>query len=122
MPLMVRLLAYYTLLNQSELPSLIAIEESERNLHPAALAEVVNLLEELAMKTQVIVTTHSAPFLDAFEKESLGDSLGVLLLQNQKGCGTKIVDFEKEQSNRTAVSGWMKDFGIGSAIFDSDLI
>jgi len=42
-----RLLAYYTLLNQSELPPLIAIEEPERNLHPAALAEVANLLEEL---------------------------------------------------------------------------
>jgi predicted ATPase len=117
-----RLLAYYTLLNQSELPSLIAIEEPERNLHPAALAEVANLLEELAMKTQVIVTTHSPQFLDAFEKDSLGDSLGVLLLQNQKCSGTKIIDFDKEQSNRTAVSGWVKDFGIGSAIFDSELV
>lgn len=117
-----RLLAYYTLLNQSELPALIAIEEPERNLHPAALAEVANLLEELAMKTQVIVTTHSAPFLDAFEKESLGDSLGVLLLQNQKGDGTKVIDFEKEQKNRTALHGWITDFGIGSAIFDSELL
>jgi len=117
-----RLLAYYTLLNQSELPPLIAIEEPERNLHPAALAEVANLLEELAMRTQVIVTTHSAQFLDAFEKDSLGKRLGVLLLQNHKGYGTKIIDFEEEQKNKTALSGWVKDFGIGSAIFDSALL
>lgn len=117
-----RLLAYYTLLNQSELPPLIAIEEPERNLHPAALPEVANLLEELAMRTQVIVTTHSAQFIDAFEKDNLGKSLGVLLLQNHKGYGTQIIDFEKEKNNRTALSGWVKDFGIGSAIFDSALL
>jgi predicted ATPase len=117
-----RLLAYYTLLNQSELPSLIAIEEPERNLHPAALVEVANLLDALAMRTQVIVTTHSAQFLDAFEKDSLGNRLGVLLLQNQKGYGTKIIDFEEEQNTRTALSGWVKDFGIGSAIFESELL
>ncbi len=117
-----RLLAYYTLLNQPELPPLIAIEEPERNLHPAALAEVANLLEELAMRTQVIVTTHSSQLLDAFEKDNLGNSLGVLLLQNHKGDGTKIIDFEKEQNNRMALSGWVQDFGIGSAIFDSELL
>ncbi|EDN70708.1 ATPase [Beggiatoa sp. PS] len=117
-----RLLAYYTLLNQSELPPLIAIEEPERNLHPAALAEVANLLEELAMRTQVIVTTHSAQLLDAFDKDNLGHRLGVLLLQNHKGYGTQIIDFEKEKNNRTALSGWVKDFGIGSAIFDSALL
>ncbi|RKZ53500.1 MAG: hypothetical protein DRR16_06255 [Candidatus Parabeggiatoa sp. nov. 3] len=117
-----RLLAYYTLLNQSELPPLIAIEEPERNLHPAALAEVANLLEELALRTQVIVTTHSAQLLDAFDKDNLGHRLGVLLLQNLKGSGTQIIDFEKEQNHRTALSGWMKDFGIGSAIFDSELL
>jgi predicted ATPase len=117
-----RLLAYYTLLNQSELPPLIAIEEPERNLHPAALPEVANLLEELAMRTQVIVTTHSAQFIDAFEKDNLGKSLGVLLLQNHKGYGTQVIDFEKEKNNRTALSGWVKDFGIGSAIFDSALL
>ncbi len=117
-----RLLAYYTLLNQSELPPLIAIEEPERNLHPAALPEVANLLEELALKTQVIVTTHSAQFIDAFEKDNLGKSLGILLLQNHKGYGTQIIDFEEEKNNRTALNGWVKDFGIGSAIFDSALL
>jgi predicted ATPase len=115
-----RLLAYYTLLNQSDLPSLIAIEEPERNFHPAALIRVASLIEELAQKTQVIVTTHSAQFLDAFDKDSLGDNLGVLLLQNHKG--TSIIDFEEEQNRRDALNSWIKDFGIGSAIFDSELL
>ncbi|MDE0681767.1 MAG: AAA family ATPase, partial [Candidatus Poribacteria bacterium] len=43
-----RLIAYNTLLNQSELPPLIAIEEPERNLHPGALKDIAYLLEQLA--------------------------------------------------------------------------
>lgn len=116
-----RLLAYYTLLNQPELPSLITIEEPERNLHPAALMQVASLLEELALRTQVIITTHSAQLLDYFDKSNLGDSLGVLLLKNHKGCGTEIIDFEQAQNHRAALSSWTEDFGIGSAIFDSEL-
>lgn len=117
-----RLLAYYTLLNQTQLPSILAIEEPERNLHPAVLIRVASLLEELSHKTQVIVTTHSAQFLDAFDKDSLGDSLGVLLLKNHKGKGTEVIDFEQQQKLRAALNSWVKDFGIGSAIFDSELL
>lgn len=38
-----RLIAYYTLLNEPELPPLIAIEEPERNLHPGALSNIANV-------------------------------------------------------------------------------
>ena len=55
-----RLVSYYTLLNQSELPPLIAIEEPERNLHPGALVDVAKVLEQLAKRTQIIITTHSS--------------------------------------------------------------
>ena len=78
----VQLIAYYILLNQPELPPLIAIEEPERNLHPGALSDIANVLERLAERTQVIITTHSSQLLDAFGSESLSDSLGVLLLRN----------------------------------------
>jgi len=56
-----RLLAYHILLNHPEIPPLIAIEEPERNLHPAALKKIASLFEQLAERTQVIIITHSPP-------------------------------------------------------------
>ena len=78
-----RLIAYYTLLKFPELPPLIAIEEPERSLHPGALKDIAKVLEQLAERTQVIITTHSSQLLDSFNSESLSNSLGVLLLRNR---------------------------------------
>jgi predicted ATPase len=117
-----RLLAYHVLANLPELPSLIAIEEPERNLHSAALKEIASILERLSERTQVIITTHSSQLLDAFNPENLSDQLGVLLLQNIPGKGTKVINLEEKRKDREALNGWMTDFGIGSAVFDSELL
>lgn len=117
-----RLVAYYILLNESELPPLIAIEEPERNLHPRALTDIANVLEQIAERTQVIITTHSSQLLDAFNPENLSDSLGVLLLGNRPGQGTEIINLGDIHQNRAALKGWITDFGIGSAVFDSELL
>ena len=119
-----RLLAYNTLLNQPELPPLITIEEPEQGLHPRALTDMVNVLEQLAERTQVIITTHSSQLLDTFSSESLSEYLGVLLLRNRPGSGTEIINVEevREDPNRTGLDGWIVDFGVGSAIFDSGLL
>ena len=118
----VQLIAYYILLNQPELPSVIAIEEPERSLHPGALNDIAYILERLAERTQVIITTHSSQLLDAFSSESLSDSLGVLLLRNRPKLGTEILNIEEIRDKREALAGWMSDFGIGSAVFDSGLL
>ena len=117
-----RLIAYYILLNQRELPSLIAIEEPERNLHPGVLKEIAYVLERIAERTQIIITTHSSQLLDAFSSESLSDTLGVLLLRNRPGLGTEVINFEEIRGKREALAGWISEFGIGSAIFDSELL
>ena len=117
-----RLLAHYALLNQSELPTLIAIEEPERHLHPGALTDIAKVLEQLAELTQVIITTHNAQFLDAFSHESLSDFLGVLLLRNRPGHGTEVINIEDIRGDRPALDGWITDFGVGSAIFESELL
>ena len=117
-----RLIAYYTLLNRPELPPLIAIEEPERNLHPKALTEIANVLEQLAQQSQVIITTHSSQLLDVFNPEKLSDSIGVLLLRNTPERGTEIASFEDICRDRAALDGWIADFGIGSAIFESELL
>ena len=117
-----RLLAYYILVNLPELPPLIAIEEPERNLHPGALTEIANILEQLAERTQVIITSHSSQLLDAFSPDKLSDSLGVLLLRNRSGIGTEVLNLDQIKDKRTALDGWIADFGIGSALFDSELL
>lgn len=117
-----RLIAYNTLLNQSDLPPLMAIEEPERNLHPGALKDIAYILERLAERTQVIITTHSSQLLDTFSSKSLSDSLGVLLLRNRPGLGTEVLNLEEIRDKREALEGWIADFGIGSAVFDSGLL
>lgn len=117
-----RLLAYNTLLNQSELPPLITIEEPGRSLHSGALKDIAYILEKLAERTQVIITTHSSQLLDTFSSESLSDSLGVLLLRNRPRLGTEVINVEDIRNKREALAGWIADFGIGSAVFDSGLL
>lgn len=117
-----RLIAYYILLNDPELPPLVAIEEPERNLHPGALNDVANVLEQLAERTQVIITTHSSQLLDTFSSESLSDWLGVLLLHNPTGLGTEVMNIEELRHEREALDSWIIDFGVGSAIFYSELL
>ena len=117
-----RLVAYYILLNEPELPPLIAIEEPERNLHPGALTDIANVLEQIAERTQVIITTHSSQLLDAFDSEDLSNSLGILLLYNRPGHGTEVFNLEDIRRDQAALDGWMTDFGIGSAIFNSKLL
>lgn len=117
-----RLVAYYTLLNQPELPPLIAIEEPERNLHPGALHDIAEVLELIAEQSQVIITTHSSQLLDAFSTENPSDSLCILLLRNRPGQGTEVINLEDVRRDRQALDGWIADFGIGSGIFDSGLL
>ena len=119
-----RLIAYYILLYQPELPPLIAIEEPERNLHPGVLKEIAYVLERISEKTQVIITTHSSQLLDTFSSKSVSNSLGVLLLRNCPGHGTKVINVEeiRDDPSRKGLDGWIVDFGVGSAIFDSGLL
>jgi predicted ATPase len=45
-------------------PSLVAIEEPETSLHPAAMRALVDALDEATGRTQILLTTHSAEMLD----------------------------------------------------------
>lgn len=117
-----RLVAYYALLNHPDSPPMIAIEEPERNLHPAALTEIAEVLERISEQSQVIITTHSSQLLNAFDSTRLSDTLGVLLLRNRPGFGTEVSDLEDILHDREALEGWIADFGIGSGILESGLL
>ena len=117
-----RLLAYYMLLHSPELPPLITIEEPERSLHPNALLEIARVIEQLSYRTQVIITTHSSQLLDCFNQEDLGKGLGILFLRNHPGQGTEVINLEEVRAKRASLDGWMIDFGLGNAIFNSGLL
>ena len=117
-----RLVAYKIYLNVFESWPLITIEEPEHNLHPGALTEIAKILRQTAERSQVIITTHSSQLLDAFNSESLSDLVGILLLRNLPGHGTEVHDLAEIREDRAALDGWITDFGIGSAIFESELL
>jgi predicted ATPase len=45
-------------------PSIVGIEEPESALHPAAMRALVDALDEATLRTQILLTTHSADMLD----------------------------------------------------------
>lgn len=61
-----RFLFLLTVLASPEPASLIAIDEPEIGLHPSMLPIVAEYAAEAAERTQVIITSHSPVFLDAF--------------------------------------------------------
>jgi predicted ATPase len=117
-----RLLAYNVLLHQPNPPTLIGVEEPERNLHPAVLTQVSRILEQLAQRTQVVITTHSSQLLDCFTPDSLSKNLAILLLRKKAESGTEAISLEEIRSDHEALQDWMTDFGIGNAIFQSQLL
>jgi predicted ATPase len=64
---------------------LVGIEEPETALHPAAAGALMDALREAAVRTQVVVTTHSADLLDLLDPET-----DCLLVAQMTGEGTLI--------------------------------
>jgi predicted ATPase len=85
-----RIIAYYMLLYKDDLPPLIGIEEPERNLHPAILTTIANILKKLSQRTQVIITTHSSQLLDCFNSDEINSDISVLLLSKKNSSGTQV--------------------------------
>ncbi|BAZ01162.1 ATPase-like protein [Tolypothrix tenuis PCC 7101] len=117
-----RTIAYFILLYQSDIPTLIGIEEPERNFHPGLLKDVATIIKRLSKKTQVIFTTHSSQLLDCFSPEEISSEISVILLSKKGQLGTKACLLDKLVESRDDLLDWMTDFGLGSAIYHSHLI
>ena len=76
----VRLLALLVALNQRRPLPLIGIEEPELTVHPGSLAVLADLINEAALRSQVIVTTHSPDFVDSITEYKAVDSLRIVEL------------------------------------------
>lgn len=66
-----RVLGLLLALYQQPIPSLLAVEEPELTIHPGALALLCGVIEEAAVRQQVIVTTHSPDLIARFDVDSL---------------------------------------------------
>jgi predicted ATPase len=117
-----RIIAYYILLNETELPPLIGIEEPERNLHPGILREVASAIKQLSKRTQVIITTHSSQLLDCFSLDDINSDVSVILLSKKNINGTQSFLLDELGKKRDDLAAWMEDFGVGSAIYHSQLL
>jgi predicted ATPase len=58
------LIGAFQIVLPSGFPGFIGIEEPETALHPAAMRALVDALDEATLRTQILLTTHSAEMLD----------------------------------------------------------
>jgi len=77
-----RTIALITLLLQpeSDLPSLIILDEPELGLHPYAMTIITSLIQRASLHTQIILATQSCTFLDYF------DPVDVIIVEQQQGA------------------------------------
>jgi predicted ATPase len=60
-----RMLGLLLAVYQREKPSLLAIEEPEATVHPAAAEVITSVLLDAAKRTQILITTHSPDILES---------------------------------------------------------
>lgn len=106
-----RFLFLLTVLATPDPAPLIAIDEPETGLHPSMLPIVAEYAVDAAERTQVILTTHSPQFLDAF-----------------KECSPKITvtKWSKGQTFLKSLKGellaqWLKEYSLGSLQLSGEL-
>ena len=92
-------------------PPLIAIDEPETGLHPSMFPIVAEYARDAANKAQVILTTHSPEFLDAF---------------GQDVPTTTVVERQEGQTVLHVVSGdelsyWLKQYTLGELYRSKEL-
>lgn len=66
-----RVLAILLAVYQAEPPTLVGLEEPETAVHPGAAAVLAEALQEAALRTQILVTTHSPDLITRFDVNAL---------------------------------------------------
>lgn len=89
-------------------PPLIAIDEPETGLHPSMLPIIAEYAVDAATRTQVIFTTHSPQFLDAFT--GMKPTTTVAKWENGE-TALKVIEGEQ-------LDYWLKEYSLG-ALFKS---
>ena len=106
-----RFLFLLTVLASPEPATLIAIDEPEVGLHPSMLPIVAEYAAEAAERTQVVMTSHSPVFLDAFSRVPSD----VALLHWEDG-GTRLFPLTPE-----TLSKWLEQYRLGELFTSGEL-
>ena len=94
---------------KENLPYLIVVDEPELGLHPYALEVIASLFQEASHHTQVLVSTQSSAFLNAFEPEDI-----VVVERNDEATEFIRPDAEK-------LDAWLEDYALGE-IWEKNVI
>jgi len=86
---------------QPEPPSTILIDEPELGLHPFALEILGNLILQAQERTQLIVSTQSAPMLNSFEPDQ------IIAVERHEGESTF------KSLEKTDLKTWLEDYTLG---------
>lgn len=106
-----RFLILMTILADPNPPSLIAFDEPETGLHPSMLPIIAEHALDASLRTQVIFTTHSDQFLDAFTETR--PTTTVAKRENGETV-LKVLDEE-------ALSLWLEEYSLGALYRSGEL-
>ena len=100
-----------TVLASPNPPPLIAIDEPEAGLHPSMMPIIAESAVEASRRTQVIFTTHSDRFLDAFHTTK---------------PTTTVANWENGETVLKTIDGetldyWLQQFTLGSLFRSGEL-
>jgi predicted ATPase len=95
-----KLLCLIAILKNPDPPPLICIDEPELGLHPDWIELVAELMQDAAMRTQVIVATHSPHIVAKMKPEQ------VIVAEKENG-ESKLVQLSPEDLEK-----WLKDFNL----------
>lgn len=106
-----RFLFLLTVLASPDPATLIAIDEPEVGLHPSMLPVIAEYAAEAASRTQVVITSHSPVFLDAFS--TVGPKV---TLFNWEDGESRLYPLCPE-----AMEKWLADYRLGEMFTSGDL-
>ncbi len=106
-----RFLFLLTVLASPSPAPVIAIDEPETGLHPSMLPIVAEYAVEAAQRAQVILTTHSPQFLDAF-----GGTQPTTTVVKWVNGETQLRNFDDQK-----LAEWLKEYSLGSYLLSGEL-
>ena len=108
-----RFLWLMAILSSPSPPPLIVIEEPEVGLHPSMFPIIAEYAAQAAQKTQVIFTTHSADFLDAFRHTGMTPTTTVTQWRDGE---THLKVLEGDE-----LAYWLREYTLGQLFRSSEL-
>lgn len=93
-------------------PPLVCIEEPELGLHPDVLPTLADLLKDAAMRTQLIVTTHSEALVDA-----MSDQPDAVLVAERTAQGSTLRRLDADK-----LKPWLDKYRLGQLWTSGEIV